>query len=248
MLRESLDNSKSIEKQANRVLVVEAEDSIRETLVKVTTSEGYEVIAASDGHVALTLLQSLEFSQEKFFFDLIILAWVLPKVDGLELCRWLRHQGNFVPILVLDTKGSEADSGSVLEVGANAYLSKLFTTQDLIAHCRALLHRDRLSHLSESKVLRFEEVSLYPHEHRVIIRGKEVHLSGKEFGLLEMFMSYPHKIWSRQELFEQVWGPNFAGRTKTLDVHIRWLREKLELLPEQPKYIKTIPKVGYRFG
>jgi two-component system phosphate regulon response regulator PhoB len=243
-----LDSLNRIDKQASRVLVVEAENSIRETLVKELLSEGYEVIAASDGRAAATLLQSLGHAREKFFFDLIILAWVLPKVDGLELCRWLRHQGNSVPILVLDTKASEADSGSVLAVGADAYLSKPFRTQDLITHCRALLHRDRLRRLSESKVLRFEEVSLYPQEHRVIVRGQEVNLSPREFCLLELFMNSPHRVWSRQQLFEQVWGSDFTGRIRTLDVHIRWLREKLELHPEEPKYIRTIPRVGYRFG
>lgn len=234
--------------QVNQVLVVEAENLIREKLVKDLTTEGYEVITASDGHAASTLLQSLKLSQEKFPFDLIVLAWMLPKVDGLELCRWLRHQGNLVPVLVLSVNGSEADRISVLEAGADDCLPKPFITQELIARCRALLRRHHLDRLPEPMVLQFEEVSLYPQEHRVVVRGKQVNLSLKEFRLLELFMSQPGRAWSRQQLFEQVWGPNFTGGTKTLDVHIRWLREKLELRPGRPKYIITVPRIGYRFG
>lgn len=234
--------------QVNQVFVVEAEEAIRETLVKAIIAEGYGVITASDGHAASTLLQSLELSQEKFPFDLIILALMLPKADELQLCRWLRHQGNLVPILVLTAKGSEADRISVLEAGADDYLSKPFSTQELIAHCRALLRRYHLCRLPEPMVLQFEELSLYPQEHRVLVRGKQVHLSLKEFRLLELFMSSPGRVWSRQQLFEQLWEPDFTGISKNVDVHIRHLREKLELRPRRPKYITTVPRVGYRFG
>lgn len=231
-----------------QVFVVEAEDPIRETLVKAMIAEGHGVIAASDGRAAATLLQSLELNQSKFPFNLIILAWMLPKVDGLELCRWLRHQGNFVPILVLSAKGSEANRISVLEAGADDYLPKPFGRQELIVHCQALLRRHHLDRLPKPMVLQFEELSLYPQEHRVLVRGKEVYLPPKEFRLLELFMSSPGRVWSRQQLFEQVWGADFAGIPKNVDVRIRWLRQKLELSPGQPKYIVTVPRVGYRFG
>jgi len=235
-------------RQMNQVFVVEAEDQIWETLVKALKTEGYGVITASDRCGALTLLQSLELNEEKSPFDLIILDWMLPKVDELELWHWLRHQGSFIPILVLIAKESEADLISALEAGADDYLSKPFSTQDLIARCRTLLHRRHFARLPEPAVLQFEEVSLYPQQHRVLVRGKEVGLSPKEFRLLELFISYPGRAWPRQQLFKQVWGPAFAGGTKTLDVHIRKLREKLELRPEQPEYITTVPRVGYRFG
>lgn len=232
----------------NQVLVVEAEDEIRETLVKVMIAEGHGVIAASDGHATLTLLQSVELSQRKFPFDLIILAGMLPKVNGLELCRWLRHQGNTALILFLSTKGSEAERISALEAGADDCLPKPFSTQELIAHCQALLRRYHLGCSPEPMVLQFDKLSLYPQEHRVLVRGKEVYLSPKEFRLLELFMSYPGRVWSRQQLFEQLWEPDFAGIPKNVDVHIRRMREKLELQPSRPKYILTVPKIGYRFG
>jgi len=235
-------------RQVNQVLVIEAEELVREMLVNVVVAQGHGVITASDGCAALTLLKSLKLSQGNFPFDLIILAWTLPKIDGIELCRWLRHQGNCVPILVLISKESEADPISVIEAGANDYLPKPFSAQELITRCRVLWHCYNLSRLPESKVLHFKEVNLYAQEHRVVIRGKQVNISPKEFRLLELFMTHPGLVWSRQQLFEQVWGPNFAGRTKTLDVHISWLRQKLELNPGRPQYIKTVPKVGYRFG
>ncbi len=211
-------------------------------------AEGHGVVSASNGHTASTLLQSLDLSKEKLLFDLIILSWMLPKVDGQELCRWLSHQASFGPILVLSTKESEVDQISVLEAGADDYLLKPFDTQELIACCRALLRRPHLGRLPEPIVLQFEELSLYPQEHRVLVRGKEVYLSPKEFGLLKLLMNHPGRVWSRQELFEQLWEPNFAGIPKNVDVHIRRLRQKLELRPGQPKYLTTVPKIGYRLG
>lgn len=232
----------------NQVFVVEAENPIWEALGKTLKTEGYGVITASDGRAALTLLQSLELSQEKLPFDLIILDWMLSKVDKLELFHCLRHQGNFIPILVLIGKESEADLISVLEAGADDYLPTPFSTQELIARCRTLSRRFRLDRSPEPMVLQFEELSLYPQEHRVLVRGKQVHFSLKEFRLLELFMSFPGRVWSREQLFEQLWEPNFAGIPKNVDVHIRRLREKLELRPGHPKYITTVPRVGYRFG
>ncbi|HEY9601990.1 MAG TPA: response regulator transcription factor [Allocoleopsis sp.] len=232
----------------NHVLVVEAEAPIVERLVKALKAEGHGVITASDERVALTLLQSFAQTQEKFLFDLIILAGMLPDFSELELCRWLRHQGNGVPILVLSNKESEADRISALEAGADDCLSNLVSTQELIARCRALLRRQYFSVSPKPAVLQFEEISLYPQEHRVLVRGREVKLAFKEFRLLELFMNSPRRIWSKQELLEQVWETDVADNSKTLEVHIRWLREKLELRPNRPKYIITVPRVGYRLG
>ncbi|MGB3756585.1 MAG: response regulator transcription factor, partial [Rivularia sp. (in: cyanobacteria)] len=173
---------------------------------------------------------------------------MLPQINGLDICRLVRHQGNPVPILMLSAKGSETDRVLGLEVGADDYLSKPFSMRELVARCRALLRRQRLITTTEPPVLNYKEITLYPQECRVLVRGEEVNLSPKEFRLLELFMSYTRRVWSREQLLDQVWGPDFVGDSKTVDVHIRWLREKLEQEPSRPEYIVTVRGFGYRFG
>lgn len=234
--------------RTSQILVVEDEELIREMLVLALEEEGYEVVTATDGRTALTLFQGAEPIPGEFPFDLIILDLMLPQVNGLDLCRLLRYQGNPVPILILSAKASETDRVLGLEVGADDYLTKPFSMRELVARCRALLRRQRLGVLPQPPVLQFKDVTLYPQECRVIVRGEEVNLSPKEFRLLDMFMSYPRRVWSREQLIDQVWGPDFVGDSKTVDVHIRWLREKLERDPSQPEYIITVRGFGYRFG
>lgn len=231
-----------------QVFVLEAENSIREMLDTALKAEGHGIITASDSHVALTLLKSLDLNQKKFPFDLMICDCMQFQVDEFEMCRWLRDQGSLVPILILSTSGNEADCIRALEAGADDFLAKPFNTQEFLIRCRALLRRHSLNFLPHSKVLQFKDILVYPQQHRVLVRGKEAYLSPKLFRLLEVFISNPHRVWSRQELFDQVWEPNFIPDTKTLDVHIRWLREKIELSPNRPKYVITVPRIGYRFG
>ena len=234
--------------QANQILLVEDEDLIRDMIVVALEEEGYEVDTASNGRTALNMLQSPDFSREKLTPDLIILDLMLPEVNGLDICRLLRYQGNITPILVVSAKSSETDRVLGLEVGADDYLTKPFSMRELIARCRALLRRQRYSDFSPSSVQKYRDICLYPQECRVIVRDVEVNLSPKEFRLLELFMSYPRRVWSREQLIEQVWGADFLGDTKTVDVHIRWLREKLEEEPSQPDYLITVRGFGYRFG
>lgn len=234
--------------QTSRILVVEDEDLIREMLVLALEAEGYAIATAADGRTALTLLQSAESTFGEFPFDLVVLDVMLPQINGLDICRLLRHQGNPVPILILSAKGSETDRVLGLEVGADDYLTKPFSIRELIARCRALLRRQRFGGLAQLPVLQYKEVTLYPQECRVIVRGQEVGLSPKEFRLLDLFMSYSRRVWSREQLLDQVWGPDFVGDSKTVDVHIRWLREKLERDPSSPEYIVTVRGFGYRFG
>lgn len=232
----------------SRILVVEDEELIREMLVVALEEEGYGVVTASDGRTALEYLKNFEPNSGEVLFDLVILDLMLPQINGLDICRLLRHQGNPVPILMLSAKGSETDRVLGLEVGADDYLTKPFSMRELVARCRALLRRQRLSTLPVVPVLHYKEVTLNPQECRVIVRGQEVNLSPKEFRLLELFMSYARRVWSREQLLDQVWGPDFVGDSKTVDVHIRWLREKLELDPSRPEYIVTVRGFGYRFG
>ncbi|MEH2060182.1 MAG: response regulator transcription factor [Nostoc sp.] len=234
--------------QTSRILVVEDEELIQEMLVVALEEEGYGVITAPDGRSAIEYLKSFETNSGELPFDLIVLDLMLPQINGLDICRLLRHQGNPVPILMLSAKGSETDRVLGLEVGADDYLTKPFSMRELVARCRALLRRQRLSNLPQIPVLKFKDVSLNPQECRVLVRGQEVSLSPKEFRLLELFMSYARRVWSREQLLDQVWGPDFVGDSKTVDVHIRWLREKLEQDPSHPEYLVTVRGFGYRFG
>jgi len=233
--------------QMSRVLIVEDEDLIREMLVLALKAEGYALATAADGQTALALLQSAQ-PNLGFPFDLVVLDLMLPQINGLDICRLLRHQGNPVPILILSAKGSETDRVLGLEVGADDYLTKPFSMRELVARCRALLRRQLFSSLPQMQVLQFKDIALYPQECRVLVRGQEVSLSPKEFRLLELFLNYTRRVWSRDQLLDQVWGVDFVGDSKTVDVHIRWLREKLERDPSHPEYLVTVRGFGYRFG
>jgi two-component system, OmpR family, phosphate regulon response regulator PhoB len=231
-----------------RVLLVEDEDLIGEMVSLALEEEGYEVHRAKDGRKALKLLQTSESNASELAFDLVVLDLMLPEINGLDICRLLRYQGNIIPILILSAKASETDRVLGLEVGADDYLTKPFSTRELVARCRALLRRHRYTVTTQNSVQKFRDICLFSQECRVVVRGEEINLSPKEFRLLELFMSYPRRVWSREQLIEQVWGPDFLGDTKTVDVHIRWLREKLEKDASQPEYLITVRGFGYRFG
>ncbi len=234
--------------KTGRILVVDDEALIRDMVALALETEGYEVTTAVDGRTALSLLSDTTAKQAQFPFDLIVLDLMLPQINGLDLCRLLRFQGNPVPILILSAKGSETDRVLGLEVGADDYLTKPFSMRELVARCRALLRRHRLNYLPQPQHLEFGDISLYPQECRVIVRGEELNLSPKEYRLLELFMNSPRRVWSRDQLLDHVWGADFIGDSKTVDVHIRWLREKLERDPSQPEYIITVRGFGYRLG
>lgn len=234
--------------QTNRILVVEDEELIREMLTVALEEEGYEVIAVTDGRTAVEHIKNYESHLGESSFDLVVLDLMLPQINGLDICRLLRHQGNSVPILILSAKASETDRVLGLEVGADDYLTKPFSMRELVARCRALLRRQRLTNSPLVPVLKYKDISLNAQECRVLVREEEVNLSPKEFRLLELFMSYTRRVWSREQLLDQVWGPDFVGDSKTVDVHIRWLREKLEQDPSHPEYIVTVRGFGYRFG
>ncbi len=234
----------------HRILVVEDEDVIRDMIVLALEDEGYDITAVSDGRTALNLLQKEDSNHytTETEFDLLILDLMLPQVNGLDICRLLRYQGNIVPILILSAKASETDRVLGLEVGADDYLTKPFSMRELVARCRALIRRQDFSNSSSASVKKFRDITLLTQECRVMVGEEEINLSPKEYRLLELFMSYPRRVWSREQLIEQIWGPDFLGDTKTVDVHIRWLREKLEKEPSQPEYLITVRGFGYRFG
>jgi len=252
MLTLEATNSSQNALTLGRVLIVEDEDVIRETIALALREEGYDVLVASDGRSAMEIVCSPEEGSGAADpgIDLVVLDLMLPYVNGLDLCRLIRNQGNRVPILMLSAKGSETDRVVGLEVGADDYLTKPFGMRELVARCRALLRRHRYVEPTspEDRSLRYRDITLFPQECRVTVRGEEISLSPKEFRILELFMTHQRRVWSREQLIERVWGPDFMGDSKTVDVHIRWLREKLELDPSRPEYLTTVRGFGYRFG
>lgn len=233
-----------------KVLIVEDEEIIRETVALALAEEGFEILLAEDGLTALDMLGGTLNTRNSFpDVSLVILDLMLPGMNGLDLCRLVRHQGIDVPILILSAKGTETDRVVGLEVGADDYLAKPFGMRELVARCRALLRRYRGGNQQEpDTALRFQEITLYPHECRVFLSGQELSFSPKEFRILELFMSQPRRVWSRDQIIDQVWGHDFMGDNKTVDVHIRWIREKLEADPSNPQYLKTVRGFGYRLG
>lgn len=229
-----------------RLLVVEDDDTIRETISEALSAEGFTVDAVATGNGALDHFKG---SPEQQPFDLILLDLMLPGVSGLDICRYVRRRGFSIPILVVSARDTETDRVVGLEVGADDYLIKPFGMRELVARCRALLRRSaRSNDGSTGEVISHGYLSLYPEECRVTRDSKEVNLSPKEYRLLEVFMQNPKRVWSRDKLLERVWGHDFMGDSKTVDVHIRWLREKLEINPSAPTLILTVRGFGYRFG
>ncbi|MGB3298639.1 MAG: response regulator transcription factor [Phormidesmis sp.] len=238
-----------------KVLLVEDEALIRETVALSLADEGFEVLVASNGQQALEMLIGSPGGKKEGAkaaiadINLIILDLMLPGMNGLDLCRLIRHRGLNIPILILSAKGTETDRVLGLEVGADDYLTKPFGMKELIARCRALLRRYRSKNQqAERSVRKFEDIALHIDECRVFLSDKEVSLSPKEFKILELLMSQPKRVWSRDQIIDQVWGYDFMGDNKTVDVHIRWLREKLEENPSSPQYLKTVRGFGYRLG
>ncbi len=227
-----------------RLLVVEDDDTIRETISDALALEGFTVSACGNGRDAL---QSIQRAPDGQGYALVVLDLMLPGLGGLDLCRQLRAAEDHTPILVVSARDSETDRVLGLEVGADDYLIKPFGMRELVARCRALLRRTT-NPTATDKVLEHANLRLFQDECRVTRDGIEVNLSPKEYRLLELFMQHPRRVWSRDKLLEQVWGVDYFGDSKTVDVHIRWLREKLELAPSAPQHLITVRGFGYRFG
>ncbi len=233
--------------QDSRILLVEDDKSIRLTVSETLISEGFKVSSFKDGLSALDFINN----DIKKDVDLIILDLMLPGLNGLELCRKIRNDEDYTPILILSAKDNESDRVLGLEVGADDYLTKPFGLNELIARSRALIRRSKRNkkYIEKSKtVLEFNHIKMFLEECRVTSFDKEITLSPKEFKLLELFMKNPKRVWSRDLILEKIWEIDFIGDTKTVDVHVRWLREKLEEDPSAPKFLKTVRGFGYKFG
>lgn len=239
-------------KSMPKVLVVDDERMLVETISYNLEKAGFEIVSAFDGETALKQVR-----EEKP--DLIVLDVMLPKISGWEVCRALRQDSESrtqAPVLMLTARGEESDKVIGLELGADDYLVKPFGMRELVARVRALLRRsssNEKTEENEAQTLRAAhiEMDLARHEVRVLSEKSgvigEVRLSLKEFDLLRVLLQNAGKTVARETLLERVWGEDFYGDERTLDVHIRWLREKLENTPSQPEHILTVRGVGYKF-
>ena len=227
--------------ETTTVLVVEDEDSFVEALTVGLRREGFRVQVARDGAQALDLFDALEP-------DLILLDVMLPKVSGIDVCRRIR-QTSKVPIIMVTAKGSEIDTVVGLEVGADDYVTKPYRLRELVARMRAVLRRAPLDRdaLGSGEVLEVGDVRLDPERHEVTIRGTQVALPLKEFELLELLLEHAGRVLTRDTLIDRVWGADYVGDTKTLDVHVKRLRSKVEDDPSSPSRIVTIRGLGYKY-
>jgi two-component system response regulator RegX3 len=224
-----------------RILIVEDEPALAESVRYALDDEGYDVIVAENGSSGLESARALKP-------DLVLLDLMLPGMSGLDVCRQLRMSSD-VPIIVLTAKDSEADKVSGLELGADDYVTKPFSMRELTARIRAQLRRStRSGVLAESnEVLRGGPMELDIDAHEVRVGGEAVSLRPKEFDLLESLMRRKNRLAARHTLIDEVWGPTYFGDTKTLDVHMKRLRQKLEPDPSKPVFLVTVRGLGYKF-
>jgi two-component system response regulator RegX3 len=222
-----------------RLLVIEDEPSISEPLAYMLEKEGFEVAVAGTGPAGLE-----EFNRSGA--DLVLLDVMLPGLSGTEVCRTLR-QGSQVPIIMLTARDSEVDKVVGLELGADDYVTKPFSHRELVARIRAVLRRRAEPEEAASTALESGPVRMDVDRHRVTVDGEPVQLPLKEFELLEILLRNAGRVLTRQQLIDRVWGADYVGDTKTLDVHVKRLRAKLEPEPGAPKYLLTVRGLGYKF-
>ena len=226
---------------SKRVLVVDDEKLIVKGIRFSLEQEGMEVDCAYDGE------EALEKAKEKEY-DMILLDIMLPKLTGLEVCQQIREFSS-VPIIMLTAKGEDMDKILGLEYGADDYITKPFNILEVKARIKAIMRRMRKEEAKESfgKTLVSGDLKLDCEGRRVFIAGKEINLTAKEFDVLELLAKNPNKVYSRENLLNLVWGYEYPGDVRTVDVHIRRLREKIEAVPSEPKYVHTKWGIGYYF-
>ena len=223
------------------MLVVEDEESFVEALTVGLKREGFLVRVAKDGLEALSLFDSVRP-------DLVLLDVMLPQLSGVDVCREIRSRSK-TPIIMVTAKGGEIDTVVGLEVGADDYITKPYRLRELVARMRAVLRRAPRQDDSRPRetLLEVGDVQLDTERHEVVVRGEQVALPLKEFDLLELLLLNAGRVLTRETLIDRIWGPNYVGDTKTLDVHIKRLRSKVEDDPSRPRRIVTIRGLGYRY-
>ncbi len=222
-----------------KILIVEDDRNLLDTLKYNLRKEGYSVVTAVDGAEALDVAR-----REKP--DLIVLDVMLPKLSGFEVCRILRKEMT-VPILMLTAKDEEVDKIVGLEIGADDYMTKPFSMRELLARLSAMLRRaDMAVPPAEAESLKVGELEIDVARHQAFLRGQPLELSPKEFELLLFLARNKGFVFNREQLLDKVWGYDYAGETRTVDVHIRWLRQKIETDPAKPRYLLTVRGAGYK--
>jgi len=230
---------------AEKILIVEDEPTLQETLAYNLKKQGYEVDATGDGTAAVEKARELKP-------DLILLDIMLPGMDGFEVCKMIRKDMT-VPILMLTARDDEIDRVVGLEVGADDYLTKPFSMRELIARVKALLRRVKIMQQEingsgeKHKVYKTQNLEIDDTRREVLLNGSAVELKPKEYDLLLYLLQHKGQVLSRELILERVWGWDYFGDSRTVDVHVRWLREKIEEDPSKPKRIITVRSAGYRF-
>ena len=222
-----------------KVLVVEDEQSLREPLVFLLQKEGYQTIEAEDGLKALALFES-----EKP--DIILLDLMLPGKSGTEVCRTIRLSSN-VPIIMVTAKDDLIDKVVGLEIGADDYLTKPYKTPELFARMKAILRRQVEPAIVAGNIIEAGPVSMDVERHQVFVHGEKIAMPLKEFELLELLLENVNRVLTRGQIIDRVWGSNYYGDTKTLDVHIKRIRSKIEDDPARPVHLLTVRGLGYKF-
>jgi two-component system response regulator RegX3 len=226
---------------ATRILIVEDEDSLAESVRYNLKREGYAVEVATDGRQALDSFRGRPP-------DLVVLDLMLPQMSGLDVCRSIRNESS-VPIIMVTAKDTEADKVSGLELGADDYVTKPFSMRELESRIRANLRRSRMTAPAEDgeAILRGGPIRLDVDRHEAAVRGEPLSLPPKEFELLETFLRRKGRLLTRDFLIDEVWGSDYFGDTKTLDVHVKRLRQKIEEDPHRPVHLLTVRGLGYKF-
>ena len=220
------------------VLIVEDEESYRDALGFMLTKEGFEVVLAADGEEGLAQF-------ERHGADIVLLDLMMPGLSGTEVCRRLRQRSS-VPIIMVTARDAEIDKVVGLELGADDYVTKPFSHRELVARIRAVLRRGQ-DQVLLPEVVEVSGVRLDVERHQVYVDGEEVRLALREFELLELLLRNAGRVMTRGQLIDRIWGSNYVGDTKTLDVHIKRLRSKIERDPSNPERLITVRGLGYKF-
>ncbi|MCO6435077.1 response regulator transcription factor [Nitrosomonas nitrosa] len=225
----------------SKILIVEDDEPIAAYLQTTLEREGFEVVWLGNGRSALTHI-------ERFPPDLILLDLTLPEVDGLQICRTVRQQRRYIPIIMVTAKGEDVDKIIGLEMGADDYITKPIKTRELLARIHAVLRLAQTSNSNTAQILRFQSLEIDIDGHQVTLEGQPVKLRPKEFDLLALLASNPGRVFGREMLLERVWGYDFVGESRTVDVHMQRLRQKIEPDPRNPIFLITVHHIGYKFA